>query len=294
MMKWTACLGYPPFGNLSLADWSLAEVETVVAEYFAMLDLELRGEGYNKADRNRKIRKLLNNRSAGSVEFKHQNISAVLINHNQPYVSGYKPRQNYQSLLEDVVLQRVESDADWAGRALRSEVFAPTVAPSTDFSRFSEFEESPPDRRERPARFAGPRVAQVDFVEREARNTRLGRLGEEWTLEYERRRLHDAGRRDLSAGVRHVSVDEGDGLGYDIASFDSSGATVLIEVKTTGLGKSFPFYVSRNEVHCSKREAARYELYRVFEFSHRPRLFRLKGDLERSCRLEPTTYRATW
>jgi hypothetical protein len=277
-----------------MADWSLAEVEAVVAEYFAMLGLELRGETYNKADRNRQLRRLLNSRSAGSVEFKHQNISAVLVNRNQPYIAGYKPRQNYQSLLEDVVLQRIESDADWAARALKSEVFAPTAAPPTDFSRLADLEENPPDRRERPIRRQGARVVHIDFVERETGNARLGRLGEEWTLEYERRRLHDAGRRDLSTGVRHVSVEEGDGLGYDISSFDTAGKSVLIEVKTTGLGKSFPFYVSRNELHCSKREAPRYQLYRVFEFSQNPRLFRLKGDLEKSCRLEPTTYRASW
>ena len=46
----------------------------------------------------------LNNRSHGSVELKHQNISAVLIEMGMPYISGYKPRVNYQrSLLPAVV-----------------------------------------------------------------------------------------------------------------------------------------------------------------------------------------------
>jgi hypothetical protein len=34
----------------------------------------------------------------------------VLINVDQPYVNGYKPRQNYQALLEQVVLEYLESD----------------------------------------------------------------------------------------------------------------------------------------------------------------------------------------
>ncbi len=278
-----------------MADWSLEEVEAVVADYFAMLELQLRGEPYNKAERNRRLRKVLSGRSTGSVEFKHQNISAVLINRHLPYVTGYKPRFNYQSLLEDVVLQRVESDRDWAARALRSQVVAPRTAPPTDFTRLPALEESPPDRRERTQPGPQSRVVRIDFAEKDARNARLGRLGEEWAVEFERRRLFDVcARPDLSRKVRHVSVDVGDGLGYDIESFDAAGKSILIEVKTTGLGKSFPFYVSRNEVQCSKREASRYQLYRVFEFSQNPRLFRLKGDLEKACSLEPTTYRAVW
>jgi len=287
-------LEYPSVNQI-MADWSLAEVEAVVADYFAMLDLQLRDEPCNKAERNRRLRKRLNGRSPGSVEFKHQNISAVLINRHQPYVTGYKPRFNYQSLLEDVVLQWIESDRDWAVKALRSEVVAPRTAPATDFTRLAALEESPPDRRERTQPRSQSRVVRIDFAEKDAKNARLGRLGEEWAVEYERRRLFDVcARPDLSRAVRHVSVDVGDGLGYDIESFDGAGKPTLIEVKTTGLGKSFPFYVSRNEVQCSKREASRYQLYRVFEFSQKPRLFRLRGDLEKACNLEPTTFRATW
>lgn len=277
-----------------MSDWTLFEVEAVVADYFAMLDLELAGAGFSKADHNRRLRKVLNGRSAGSVEFKHQNISAVLVNHALPYIAGYKPRQNYQALLERVVLTHIESDRDWARRALRSRAFSPTEVPDTDFDRLVVLEEAPPERR--PSRVSlQSRPVKVDFVELDARNARLGRRGEEWVIEFEQRRLHDIARRpDLSKLIRHVSADEGDGLGYDIRSFDEAGEPILIEVKTTGLGKSFPFYVSRNELQCSKREASRYQLYRVFEFSRAPRLFKLKGDLEVSCNLQPVNYRAVW
>lgn len=276
-----------------MADWSLLEVEAVVADYFAMLEMELRGETFNKADRNRQLRRVLNGRSNGSVEFKHQNISAVLVNHNLPYVAGYKPRQNYQALLERVVLERFEAERDLPGRILESKAFTPSETPPVDFTNLASLEETPPERRPLSQRTGG-RVTKIDFVERDARNARLGRLGEEWVLEYERQRLYDAGQPVLSKQVRHVSVELGDGLGYDIRSFRRSGEPLLIEVKTTGLGKSFPFYVSRNEVECSKREAQSFELYRVFEFSRAPRMFRLKGDLEKACVLEPTAYRARW
>ncbi len=47
---------------------------------------------------------LLDNRSEGSVEFKHQNISAVLIELGQPYIKGYLPRFNYQQILKEAII----------------------------------------------------------------------------------------------------------------------------------------------------------------------------------------------
>lgn len=42
---------------------------------------------------------MLNGRSPGAIEFKHANISAILIEIGFPYLDGYKPRGNYQELL---------------------------------------------------------------------------------------------------------------------------------------------------------------------------------------------------
>ncbi len=69
----------------------------------AELGLELEGEGYGKSEHRHKLIPLLNNRSEGSVEFKHQNISAVLNDMGFPYLHGYQPRQNYQQILYDTV-----------------------------------------------------------------------------------------------------------------------------------------------------------------------------------------------
>ena len=66
-------------------NWSVREVEAAVADYFSMLRLELTGQRYNKAKLTLMPR--LDNRSHGSVELKHQNISAVLIEMGMPYVS---------------------------------------------------------------------------------------------------------------------------------------------------------------------------------------------------------------
>ena len=85
-------------------DWSRDEVEATVADYFDMLARELAGLPVNKTERNERLRRVLRVRSRGSVEFKHANISAVLTLHGYPYINGYKPRGNFQSLLEQVVL----------------------------------------------------------------------------------------------------------------------------------------------------------------------------------------------
>jgi len=91
-------------------DWSTTEVAATVADYLAMLEHELRGEPYNKRDHNRRLQALLNDRSPGAIEFKHQNISAVMIELGFPYIDGYKPRGNYQELLRaEVQIQLTEN-----------------------------------------------------------------------------------------------------------------------------------------------------------------------------------------
>ncbi|WP_419602516.1 hypothetical protein [Thiolapillus sp.] len=73
-------------------NWSEAEVEAAVEDYFNMLRLELAGRKYNKTEHRRALMENLDNRTDSSVELKHQNISAVLIEMGIPYINGYKPR----------------------------------------------------------------------------------------------------------------------------------------------------------------------------------------------------------
>ena len=84
-------------------DWSEAEVEATVRDYFEMLREEAAGVAYNKSEHNQSLRRVLNGRSKSSVELKHQNISAVLDALGLPYINGYKPRGNSQLLLRKSV-----------------------------------------------------------------------------------------------------------------------------------------------------------------------------------------------
>ena len=114
--------------------------------------------------------------------------------------------------------------------------------------------------------------------------------GQEFVVEFEHRRLHERGQKALADRVDHVAATQGDGLGYDVRSFDETGSERFIEVKTTAWGKQTPFFISRNELEFSKAFPEQFHLYRVFEFRKSPHLFDLPGAVERNCLLDAISY----
>ena len=272
-------------------DWSTAEIEATVAEYFAMLRLELAGFPYTKSEHNERVRRLLDGRSKAAVEYKFQNISAVLVNHHHVYVKGYLPAQNYQRALEAAVLEWLGGDRDLPEIIERSSLVNPPM--TLEKSSFREILTDPPEQRRAPQAGKVMLPVKIDFVRLDAENRRLGTKGEEFVYELEQRRLFDDERRpDLAKLVRWCSRDDGDGLGYDILSFEEDGGQRFIEVKTTGAGKYLPFALTRNELFCSQKNSERYRLYRLYEFGAAPRLYILAGALDQACALTPTQYRA--
>jgi len=276
-------------------NWSLEEVAATVADYFAMLTFELRGEPYNKKEHNRRLQAVLRGRSAGAIEFKHQNISAVLIELGFPYIDGYKPLANYQELLKSEVARRLNQDVALIELA---EELVEAPAEVTPDIRLIEDIFVPAPVRDRPVSYerrrspAVPR-REIDYLAREARNASLGRAGEDFALKAEHRRLWQAGARKLAERIEHVSRTQGDGLGYDIASFETDGRDRLIEVKTTAFGAMTPFYASDREVSVSDERASHFSLYRVFKFREMPRVFVLTGSLRTSTILDAIQYRAS-
>ena len=276
-----------------MADWSREEVEAAVSDYFAMLESELRGDPYNKAQHNRGLQGLLNDRPRGAVERKHQNISAILIEAGYPYIDGYKPLANYQGLLRAIVEERLAGAA-----SLNATVAAVVEQQGSDqpIDDLLSIQVDPPhadeERKLREIPVTSPPRIRRNYLEIEARNQSLGKAGEELVMRFERERLRQLGQPRLAANIRHVSQIEGDHLGYDILSFDPGGSERLIEVKTTRFGALTPFFASRNEVEISRRREQHYQLYRVFRFSADAKLFTLPGSLRKSCLLEPSTYTA--
>lgn len=279
---------------MSGADWSRAEVEAIVEDYLAMLASELAGTPYNKASHRRALLPRLEGRSEQSIEFKHANISAALLDSGFPYINGYKPRSNYQALLADVVSERLVSAQDLQAIAA-ADADRPIAVPEVDdiLAVLTQ-----PPKLELPVDVARePRAPLVrlptNYLEREARNRSLGNAGELFVLNYERARLIRAGCEVLASQIEHTARVRGDYEGYDVLSFETSGAERLIEVKTTKYGSSTPFYVTRNEVAVSERRAAQYQLYRLFSFRSTPLLYQLPGAIGNSCHLSAASFLAS-
>lgn len=273
--------------------WSKDEVEVAVADYLHMLTLELAGQNYNKSAHRRILQAKLRSRSDGSIERKHQNTSAVLIELGCPYITGYKPLSNYQSILLDVVLERLSQDQLFDSSATSAAEQPAAMPLNPDFSSVLE---TPPVLLEVNEPKAQYKVRSIgikrDYLDREARNRSLGVAGELFVLAYERSRLYGLGRKQLSDKVEHVSKTKGDGLGFDVLSFDSDGRERFIEVKTTAFGKETPFFISRNEAEFSSSFSDQFHLYRLFEFRRQPRMFDLNGRIQDKVRLDPVNYLA--
>lgn len=272
-----------------MMSWSRLEVEATVSDYFHMLVQELAGQSYNKAAHRSALLQMLDNRSAGAVEFKHQNISAILVELGCPYISGYKPRSNYQALLREVVEQHLAKDQAFDQVALTASAL-PAVAPIPNgYSNLVVDAPKPAQQvREAPAREYIPQ--RRDYLEREARNASLGLAGEEFVMQYEHYRLYQLGKRELADKVEHVSKTKGDGLGFDVLSFEPTGKERFIEVKTTAFGKQTPFFISRNEVRFAEEHEADYQLYRLFNFRQAPKMFQMAGRVQKHCQLSPVTF----
>ena len=274
-------------------NWSESEVEAAVEDYFNMLRLELSGQKYNKTKHRRALMEQLNNRSEGSIELKHQNISAVLIEMGIPYIDGYKPRFNYQrTLLPAAVSDYLTRNPDIQALFEADSQATPSVPTVEDF--LAAMEEPPgAEERKRPVVSEPTAIYNpvgVNYLEKEARNQSLGEAGEQFVINFERARLIHAGKESLADRIEQVSVTIGPSAGFDILSFEENGVDRLIEAKTTKYGKSTPFFVTSNELRFSRENSSRYFLYRLFKFREHPRLFTLHGDLEERCILEASEF----
>ncbi len=144
-------------------------------------------------------------------------------------------------------------------------------------------------RREKKRRFT---ARKVDFEKINRGNRELGLLGEQFVLELEIQKLPS----ELAQKVRHVSVVDGDGTGYDILSYRVDGTPSFLEVKTTTGPKTTPFFLSENERIFIEEYRESAEIIRVYEFDRElktGKVLRLGGDkFLKSVNLKPISYKA--
>lgn len=277
---------------MSNRPWTDEENDLIVADYFAMLDQDMARRPYNKARHRRSLMPRLQGRTEGAIEFKHQNISAVLKGLGEDWIQGYKPAFNFQMTLVDAVARWLVQNPAWLARipgtrtatGLR-ETGQIWVGPSPTLSNHP-----PPQELEHLQHVA----RKFDVAGRDARNRALGRAGEERVVAHERFSLKVVGRDDLAHKVRWVSQEDGDGAGFDIASFTPDGRKRLIEVKTTNGWDRTPFHISRNELAVARERRSEWCLFRLWNFSREPKAFELHPPLDAHVSLTATAYRASF
>ena len=189
--------------------WGDDELDAIIADYFAMLDAELSRRHYVKSRHSAALMERTG-RTHRSVEFKHQNISAVLEEMGRPRIRGYKPKPHYQGALFDAIDRYLSAHGNVAYEQAPAAVL--NLAEEDDAADVFTAPPALSPPQERPAGLERL-VKKFDPVERDFRNRSLGKAGKAFVLAVERKALASAERPDLARKVRWVATEAGTGTG---------------------------------------------------------------------------------
>lgn len=142
-------------------DWSVSEIRAAVDAYLKMLALELNGKKFVKTEENLALRQTaLPTRTKGSVEFRMQNISTVLMNMDRDFIKGYKPARNVGSNVEQAIREVLMEKGVQPG-----DPTAPTADEETLERRAAALQKQkkkePPEGIKKPKRAASSRTVYV-------------------------------------------------------------------------------------------------------------------------------------
>ena len=119
---------------------------------------------------------------------------------------------------------------------------------------------------------------KIDGIQKAKKDARIGLLGEQMVIDYEKNKMILHNREDLISKIKWVSKED-DSCGYDIISydFDDSGNEhqIFIEVKTTESNEKNVFFISRNELTTMKDNPEKYWIYRVYNQKENPIFYKL-------------------
>ncbi|MCH5265771.1 MAG: DUF3883 domain-containing protein [Lachnospiraceae bacterium] len=184
----------------------------------------------------------------------------------------------------------IDDAVEYANKSLAIEI---------DFNNV-KFEHVPaPITKRKPKNNAGKRVNKdTDYTRRQKNKKKIGDIGEKLVMQLEYEKLINLGQKNLADKIKHVSKTEGDGLGYDIVSYEKIGGTfkeIYIEVKTTTGNINKPFDISANEVEVSELYSDRYYIYRLFNIHNGMTTipyYKIKGSVKEHFMLEATSFKA--
>jgi len=120
--------------------------------------------------------------------------------------------------------------------------------------------------KKKPKTNKAPTARLYNFDRINKRKARNGKKAEELVVDYEKLRLIEMGYPNLADKVDRVSKSKGDGLGYDIYSYDvidGNPVPIYIEVKGTMLDENVPFDITINEKRVAEKYGSNYKIYRI-------------------------------
>jgi len=124
-----------------MEQWSEAEIRAAVDAYLELLEDEQAGGRSSKATvRDSLMKGALSERTRGSIEYRMQNISAVLDSMGLPWINGYKPATNVgptnDRLIRDLIVNRRKRPlSDGQNRVLARTRIAPRRVYVANFGR---------------------------------------------------------------------------------------------------------------------------------------------------------------
>jgi hypothetical protein len=146
-----------------------------------------------------------------------------------PYITGYKPRGNYQGLLKETTENLIESSPELIhvikmdvekGAELQhiDNILDAFVLPPAPQNNSISVCENQAGYGETENNFS-----KINYLEREARNTSLGAVGEKFVLEYEKTRLMSIEKFNFVDRIEQISETRGDWIKYVLWTLYNSG-----------------------------------------------------------------------
>lgn len=270
--------------------------EVLVQNYFIMLDAELQGELYSKADHRNRIMKELGTADVDAVDRAHRHISAVLAGTGLPFADGFPPASGFSGDIEKVVQEFIEANPELVEALWIDTVPGASSIPVELDDAKAYWAATPEPSGFTPSTRSAwhpPGVLEIDYRVRESWNRNLAVAGERFVLAFERARLREAGMKDAIEQVSWQSQTFGDSFGYDIRSVEPDGSERFICVKTTNFNARFPFDLTHGELQRARENPKRFYVYRVFRFSRDSKLFVIPAEQLLRENLEPIVFR-TW
>ncbi len=134
---------------------------------------------------------------------------------------------------------------------------------------------------------------KADYIKATENKMKIGDLGEETILRYEKNRLIKLGKLELANNVKRLS-EQSDSYGYDILSYDIKDGEIVelhIEVKTSKSADAIlNFYLTGNELNRFQNDQ-KHVIYYLYDVANSPKLHIVDKSAFKSEFLKPVLYK---